>query len=321
MGLLTGQTISQADFTGMIWPSIVRTARADSLLCDGSAVSRTGNNANLFTALCPTSTVTMTIASPGVITWTAHPLLNGDVVVFTTSGALPTGITSGTSYYVINSATNTFQVAASRGGTAINTTGSQSGTHTARCFTFGVGDGSTTFNLPDLRGRSIVGTGTGSRTVSIANVAISGNTLTLNSSNELSQGQAVTFNGTVTGLVTSTVYYVIFVTATTIQLASTQALANAGTALSISGTPSACTFTFSLTQRNVGDYMGEEKHGMSQNELASHSHTIGSASQNNSFGGGTNQAYNISGTTGTTGSDSQHNNMPPSVALYWYIHL
>lgn len=76
------------------------------------------------------ATVTITIASPGVITWTGHGLANGTPVVFTTTGALPTGLTSGTTYYVINAATDTFQVAATVGGTAINTSGSQSGTHT-----------------------------------------------------------------------------------------------------------------------------------------------------------------------------------------------
>lgn len=78
-----------------------------------------------------TSTVTMSIASPGVVTWTGHTLANGDPVVLTTSGALPTGLTAGVTYYVLNQASNTFQLAATVGGAAIITTGSQSGTHTA----------------------------------------------------------------------------------------------------------------------------------------------------------------------------------------------
>lgn len=84
-----------------------------------------------------TSTVTITIATPGVVTWNAHGLQNGDQVVLTTSGALPTGLTAGTTYYVVNQATNTFQLAATPGGTAINTTGTQSGTHTATSPTYG----------------------------------------------------------------------------------------------------------------------------------------------------------------------------------------
>jgi hypothetical protein len=78
-----------------------------------------------------TSTVTISIASPGVVTWTAHGLQNGDPVRFTTSGALPAGLSPAATYFAVNTATNTFSVAATPGGTAIATTGVQSGTHTA----------------------------------------------------------------------------------------------------------------------------------------------------------------------------------------------
>lgn len=77
------------------------------------------------------STVTITIASPGVLTWNAHGMSNGTAVRLTTTGSLPTGLTAGTTYYVVNAATNTFQLSATLGGTAINTSGTQSGTHTA----------------------------------------------------------------------------------------------------------------------------------------------------------------------------------------------
>lgn len=76
------------------------------------------------------STVTIDIATD-VITWTAHPLADGNEVVFTTTGALPTGITAGTVYYASDITTDTFKIATSIGGAAINLTGSQSGTHTA----------------------------------------------------------------------------------------------------------------------------------------------------------------------------------------------
>jgi hypothetical protein len=77
------------------------------------------------------STVTITIASPGVVTWTGHTFTAGSPIVLTTTGALPTGLTAGTTYYVVNPAANTFQLAAITGGTAINTSGTQSGVHTA----------------------------------------------------------------------------------------------------------------------------------------------------------------------------------------------
>jgi len=78
------------------------------------------------------STVTITIAAPGVVTWTAHGLSVNDTIRFTTTGALPTGLAINTTYYVkeVLSA-NTFTVSTSAGGAAVTTSGTQSGTHTA----------------------------------------------------------------------------------------------------------------------------------------------------------------------------------------------
>lgn len=72
----------------------------------------------------------ITIASPAVITVTNHGLTVGRKVGFTTTGSLPTGLTASTIYYVASvPSTNTLTVAATLGGAAINTSGSQSGTH------------------------------------------------------------------------------------------------------------------------------------------------------------------------------------------------
>lgn len=78
-----------------------------------------------------TATVTITIANPGVVTLTAHGCQNGDTCVLHTTGTLPTGLVAGTTYYLVAKATNTFELAATPGGTPIHTTGSQSGVHTA----------------------------------------------------------------------------------------------------------------------------------------------------------------------------------------------
>lgn len=105
---------------------------------DNAASGRVGE---YISSSCPsaatTATVTITIAAPGVITWTAHGFTSACPVVFTNSGgALPTGITSGTTYWVVPSSitTNTFQIATSLAnalaGTSITTSGSQSGTQT-----------------------------------------------------------------------------------------------------------------------------------------------------------------------------------------------
>ncbi len=95
-------------------------------------VDLAGNASSFPITVKETFTFTVTIASPGVCTATAHGMVNGTPVIPTTTGALPTGLTSGTTYYVVNKATDTFQLAATVGGSAINTTGSQSGVHTAQ---------------------------------------------------------------------------------------------------------------------------------------------------------------------------------------------
>lgn len=79
----------------------------------------------------PTATVTISIASPGVITWANHGQPEGTPLVLTTTGALPTGLQAGRIYYVRNPGDNTLQLALTRRGVPIVTTGTQSGTHTA----------------------------------------------------------------------------------------------------------------------------------------------------------------------------------------------
>ncbi len=65
------------------------------------------------------------------ITATGQNLANGTAVVFTNSGgACPAGITAGTTYYVINKTTNTFQISTSVGGSNVDITDAGSGTNT-----------------------------------------------------------------------------------------------------------------------------------------------------------------------------------------------
>jgi autotransporter-associated beta strand protein len=79
------------------------------------------------------STVTMTIASPCVVTWSSHTMgnLSNVPIVFSTTGALPTGITAGTTYYAEYRDGSSFYISTTPGGTRVNTSGTQSGTHTA----------------------------------------------------------------------------------------------------------------------------------------------------------------------------------------------
>ena len=83
-----------------------------------------------LSGLTAPSTVTFTIASPGVVNLSGHGLAAGTQVVFTTTGSLPTGISVSTIYYVNTPTTNSFYVSTTIGGTPIIFSGSASGTAT-----------------------------------------------------------------------------------------------------------------------------------------------------------------------------------------------
>lgn len=68
--------------------------------------------------------------STDVITANAHGLVNGDAVqVSNSGGGLPGGLSAATTYYVISSTTNTFQLSATLGGAAINLSSAGTGTN------------------------------------------------------------------------------------------------------------------------------------------------------------------------------------------------
>jgi len=141
------------------WP--MKIAPTGFLLCDGSAISRS-TYAALFAAIVPSvGAFSVSIATPAVVTLNGHGLETGDSVFLTTTGALPTGLTANTIYYAIKIDANTFNLATTfanaNAGTKIATSGTQSGTHTLRFCPYGLGDASTTFNVPNLKGRVIVG--------------------------------------------------------------------------------------------------------------------------------------------------------------------
>jgi len=80
---------------------------------------------------------TVSVATPAIFTSASHGLIAGETITLETTGALPTGLSTGITYYVISaglSATE-FELSLTRGGSAINTSGSQSGIHTFRVVT------------------------------------------------------------------------------------------------------------------------------------------------------------------------------------------
>lgn len=77
------------------------------------------------------TTVTISIGSPATVGWPAHGFSSGKAIYFTPQwplGYLPTGVTPGVLYYVLTVINaNSFTIAATAGGAAINTSGTQSG--------------------------------------------------------------------------------------------------------------------------------------------------------------------------------------------------
>lgn len=309
---------------GAIVPYSGRSAPSGWLDCDGTAVSRT-TYANLFAIVAPSQTFTVTIASPGVFSATAHGLVAGDKISLTTTGALPTGLAANTDYYVLSTGltADAFRVALSPEGTVVNTSGSQSGVHTMYKSAWGKGDGATTFNTPDLRGTFPLGIGQGTKSLAFepAAVSVGDDWITIPNYNFPIQGQAVVLTTTGTlpaGLSLATTYYVIRLTSTTFGLATSQANANAGTLINITDQGSGVhTMTATgVSQTIIGMKGGEETHALDIGELAAHTHSVNAGGTGGGDGGtGTESAS----TSGATGGNEQHNTVPPFATVRYII--
>lgn len=230
-------------FVGTMVPYVGRSAPTGWLLCDGTAYSR-ATYSSLFAIIAPSQTFTVTIATPAVFSKVAHGLLAGDKISLTTTGALPTGLSANTDYFVISAGltADAFEVSASRGGAAVNTSGSQSGTHTLYASNHGKGDGSTTFNVPDMRGMTPYGY-----------KSSDANFDTLNTPNT---------------------------------------------------------------------YAGEKTHQLITAELPAHTHPIPLSNAVAGSGHAVSEGNNTSATpdtSGSTGSDTAHNNLPPYLVMNWIV--
>lgn len=78
------------------------------------------------------ATATVTYSTTNILSCNGHGLAIGDVVVFTTTGTLPTGMSANTLYYVIatNFGANQFSLSTTFGGTILGISAAGTGTHT-----------------------------------------------------------------------------------------------------------------------------------------------------------------------------------------------
>ena len=143
---------------GAIIDYAARVAPTGWLNCDGSAVSRS-TYAPLFAVLAATlGSITVTSATPAVVTNNGHGLSTGDAIYLT--GTAPTGTSINTLYYIVRVDANSYNLSTTRANayaaTKIATSSTGSGLTAYDC-PHGLGDGSTTFTLPDSRGRTVAG--------------------------------------------------------------------------------------------------------------------------------------------------------------------
>lgn len=218
-------------------------------------------------------------------------------------------------------------------GSAVNRT-TYARLFTAISTTWGVGDASTTFNLPDFRSRVLVGKGTGTATASGVNgdVDTAADTLTVASNNtKWITGMAVVFtlsSGTITGLTSGNTYYIIRSSATLVQLASSLVNAVSGTAVDMTAKSSPVwTITTTWTARTLAEQGGEETHGLTKGEtpLKDHLHAENLMTAGSGLGG-SNQFNStpaaISGlNTGSTGDATitSHNVIQPFAVTMFII--
>lgn len=94
-----------------------------------------GQSVTYTKAIGPTKTQTFTATNATeTFTAVAHGLINGDQILVTNSGgALPSGINSGATYYVISATTDTFQMSLTDGGAAVLIADDGTGTHSLSC--------------------------------------------------------------------------------------------------------------------------------------------------------------------------------------------
>lgn len=137
-GLPTGLTAGTTYFVKTILTTSTFTVCA---VVGGAAIATSSAGAGVHTATAKVhtiyeaaigsrATVTISNAAPGVVTDVAHGMIADTPIVFTTTSGLPNPLVAGTTYYVKTPLTDSYNVAATAGGAAINTTTAGAGVHT-----------------------------------------------------------------------------------------------------------------------------------------------------------------------------------------------
>jgi len=181
--------------------------------------------------------------------------------------------------------------------------------------TFGAGDGSTTFNTPDLRGRAVAGKDNmGGTAANRLNVALTGSTTSAN--------QLITGLSTTAGLSIGMKVFGAGIPAgaTVLTIAS-------GTSITISAnataTASGVALRFGVVDgATVGDAGGSQVHQLTTSQMPAHSHNVMYANNQGMPAGGNTVAVQGSSqpvAATSTGGDQAHTNVQPTMVLNYLI--
>lgn len=175
------------------------------------------------------------------------------------------------------------------------------------------GDGTTSFRIPDYRGRAIIGAGIGKNgQVTRINVVSGGSGFSSTPSITIAPPAGGGVNATATAIITGGVLVRIDIVNPGTNYTSTPSV----TISDGGGTGAAATATITLTNRLLGTSGGEESHVQTAAEAARHAHTVvavydGSGGTSNIGDQGSASAFNTSLTTTYAGSSDPSNIMQP----------
>lgn len=181
--------------------------------------------------------------------------------------------------------------------------------------TYGAGDGTTTFNLPDLRGRVVAGEddmgGTAANRLQVSTTittTASSTSATVGSATGLAIGMRVTAAGVTAGTT------ITAISGTTITLSA---------AATAAGTGVAARFSLLGDAQTLGASGGTQAHQQVTAEMPAHTHTITALTSRNTSAGGSetiaDSSSNTTLTTASAGGGLAHPNVQPTLLMNYII--
>lgn len=187
----------------------------------------------------------------------------------------------------------------------------------------GSGDGSTTFNVPNLKGRFLRGLQDYGNAVGSGSAATNNATFTAHLYKQT--GIKVRLqSGALSGLTTSTDYYIIYIDANTLAFATSRTNAIAGTKIAISGANSAVLICWedpdsaNRVSATVGASGSNNLGSIEDDSFKNHSHTIGKIHAN-IFGSSPGSLTEINTPDTSSGPTGDNETRPMNIACNYFI--